>query len=207
VSGPTHRQAEPAAELIERARHGDGRAFEDLARSYEAPLYRHALRLMGSAAEAEDLVQDTFLAAWRSIGAFEGTSLRAWLFRIATNRGIDLIRSRQRRGESPLELEDEEGGPRLDPADPGPDLAELVSERELLAAVEAALRQLPDEQRAAVLLRDIEGFGYEEIAQITATELGTVKSRIHRGRLAVRTILVARGWRGPTDEETSPGRE
>jgi len=137
------------------------------------------------------------VSAWRSIAAFEGTSFRAWLFRIATNRAIDLIRARRRRGELPLEPADEEGEPTwAEPAAAGPDLATLAGDREAIAVVEIALATLPTEQRAVLLLRDVEGFDYEEIARITATQIGTVKSRIHRGRLAVRNALVARGWTG-----------
>jgi len=88
-----------------------------------------------------------------------------------------------------------EGG--AEPAAPGPDLAQLAVDREALAVVETALGTLPAEQRTALLLRDVEGFAYEEIAVITSVEIGTVKSRIHRGRVAVRNVLIARGWRGP----------
>jgi RNA polymerase sigma-70 factor, ECF subfamily len=84
-----------------------------------------------------------------------------------------------------------------EPTAPGPDLTQLAADREALSLVEKALETLPAEQRTALLLRDIEGFAYEEIAVITSVEVGTVKSRIHRGRLAVRNTLIARGWRGP----------
>ena len=80
----------------------------------------------------------------------------------------------------------------------GPELADLAGDREALGVVEEALATLSADQRAALLLRDVEGFAYEEIAAITACEIGTVKSRIHRGRLAVRNVLVARGWKGST---------
>src|SRR5712692_1789169 len=89
--------------LIERARGGDTRAFEDLARREERALYRHALRIVGVPSDAEDVVQDAFLSAWRSIRSFEGASFRAWLLRIATNRSLDLLRARKRRPELPLE--------------------------------------------------------------------------------------------------------
>src|SRR5919201_59545 len=87
--------AEHAA-LIERARTGDGRAFEQLALHEERALYRHAARILGAGPDAEDVVQDAFLSAWRSIGSFEGSSFRAWLFRIVTNRALDRVRSRRR---------------------------------------------------------------------------------------------------------------
>ena len=142
-------------------------------------------------------MQDALFSAWRSIASFQGLSFRAWLFRIATNRALDHLRSRKRRPELPLEPPEDEDVTWAEPAAPGPDLTQLAGDREALAVVEAALEILPADQRTALLLRDIEGFAYEEIAVITSVEIGTVKSRIHRGRLAVRNALVARGWRGP----------
>lgn len=183
--------------LIARARSGDARAFEDLARGVEAGLYRHVLRIVATTSDAEDVVQDALLSAWRSLSAFQGGSFRAWVFRIATNRAIDVIRARRRRGELPLEPAVDEDVEWAEPTDPAAGPLELASGSETLAAVEQALAAIPAEQRAAVLLRDVEGFAYEEIALITAVEVGTVKSRIHRGRTAVRNALVARSWRGP----------
>jgi RNA polymerase sigma-70 factor (ECF subfamily) len=183
--------------LIERARAGDTRAFEDLARREERALYRHALRIVGTTSDAEDVVQDALVSAWRSIASFQGVSFRAWLFRIATNRALDQLRSRKRRPELPLDPPDDDEATWAEPAAPGPDLTQLAGDREALAAVETALEALPAEQRTALLLRDIEGFAYDEIAVITSVEIGTVKSRIHRGRMAVRNTLISRGWRGP----------
>ena len=181
---------------IEKARRGDARAFEALLTEHAERVYAHVARILGAGPEAEDVVQDACISAWRSIASFEGTSFRAWLFRIATNRAIDVVRARRRRGELPLEPNDDEERTWAEPAAGSPELADLASDREALRLVEAALARLPAEQRAVVVLRDIEGFDYEEIARITATELGTVKSRIHRGRLAVRNALLAQGWRG-----------
>jgi RNA polymerase sigma-70 factor, ECF subfamily len=183
--------------LITRAKSGDGRAFEDLARREERALYRHAARIVGPGPDAEDVVQDALLSAWKSIHAFEGTSFRAWLFRIVTNRALDRVRARRRRPELPLEPADDEDVIWAEPAAPGPDLATIAASREALVVVEEALRGVPEEQRAALLLRDVEGFAYEEIAIMTSVEIGTVKSRIHRARVAVRNALVERGWTGP----------
>jgi len=183
--------------LLERARRGDGRAFEQLALEIERPLYRHAARMLGQD-DAEDAVQDALLSAWKSLASFEGTSFRAWMFRIVTNRALDRLRSRKRHPELPLDppTDDDDTSAWAEPPAPGPELADLAAGREALAVVEQALATLPAEQRAALLLRDVEGFAYEEIATITSTEIGTVKSRIHRGRLAVRNVLVSRGWKG-----------
>jgi RNA polymerase sigma-70 factor (ECF subfamily) len=183
--------------LIERARAGDTRAFEDLAQREERALYRHALRIVGTTADAEDVVQDALFSAWRSIASFQGLSFRAWLFRIATNRALDHLRSRKRRPELPLDPPADDDVTWAEPVAPGPDLTQIAGDREALAHVETALGTLPAEQRTALLLRDVEGFAYEEIAVITSVEIGTVKSRIHRGRLAVRNALIAQGWRGP----------
>lgn len=183
--------------LLERARRGEARAFEQLALEIERPLYRHAARMLGPD-DAEDVVQDALLSAWKSMASFEGTSFRAWVFRIVTNRALDRLRSRKRRPELPLDPSaDDDASPGwAEPVAPGPELADLASDREALRVVEDALATIPADQRAALLLRDVEGFAYEEIATITSTEIGTVKSRIHRGRLAVRNILIGRGWRG-----------
>jgi RNA polymerase sigma-70 factor (ECF subfamily) len=187
---------EPGHELLRRARQGDGRAFEQLAREVERPLYRHAARMLGPD-DAEDVVQDALLSAWKSLSSFEGTSFRAWIFRIVTNRALDRIRSRRRHPQVALDpSSDEDEGAWTEPVAPGPELASIAADREAVRVVEEALAMIPAEQRAALLLRDVEGFAYEEIATITSTEVGTVKSRIHRGRLAVRNVLVSRGWRG-----------
>lgn len=195
----TSMRSEPDAELaalIERARTGDGRAFEELARRDERALYRHAARIVGPGADAEDVVQDAFVSAWRSIRSFEGTSFRAWMFRIVTNRALDRMRSRKRRLELPLEPAEGEDVTWAEPASSGPELVDVAASREALVIVEEALTRVPEEQRAALLLRDVEGFAYEEIALMTGVEIGTVKSRIHRARVAVRNTLIARGWRG-----------
>ena len=183
--------------LLERARRGDARAFEQLALEIERPLYRHAARMLGHD-DAEDCVQDALLSAWKSLASFEGTSFRAWVFRIVTNRALDRLRARKRHPDLPLDppSEDDDSVGWAEPAAPGPELADLASDREALRVVEEALALVPADQRAALLLRDVEGFAYEEIATITSTEIGTVKSRIHRGRLAVRNILISRGWKG-----------
>jgi len=187
------------ADDLERARRGDGRAFESIARAHERALYAHVARIVGPGPDAEDLVQDAFVSAWRGLSSFQalGTnSFRAWLFRIATNRAIDLIRARRRRGELPLEPDDDDDAGWAEPASPLPDPVDVAAGSEAVAAVRLALAAVPAEQRAALLLRDVEGFSYEEIATITSVEIGTVKSRIHRARLAVRNTLVGRGWRG-----------
>ena len=184
-------------DTLTAARAGSVHAFEELARAEEAALYGHVARILGPGADAEDVVQDAFLSAWRSIASFSGPSFRAWIFRIGRNRAIDIIRARRRRGEVRMEPDVDEGTTDwAEPVDGGPDLLTLAAGREAAAAVERALAGVPPEQRDALLLRDVQGFSYEEIAEITASELGTVKSRIHRARLSVRNDLLTRGWTG-----------
>ena len=181
------------AELITRAQAGDGHAFERLALAEERALYRHAARIVGGGADAEDVVQDALISAWRSMRSVQGTNFRAWLFRIVTNRALDRVRSRKRHPELPLDPPDDDEVSWAEPVASGPDLADAAASREMVAMVERALTEVPDEQRASLVLRDVEGFSYEEIAVITGVEVGTVKSRIHRARVAVRNHLVTRG--------------
>ena len=184
------------ARAIDRLARGDDAAFDELARLYERALYSHAYRLLGNDTHAEDAVQDAFLLAYRGRSGFRGGSFKAWVFRILTNRCFDILRDAKRHGTVPLEpTGDELDDPHPEPPHRGPSVEEIAEGTELLAHVEQALESVPIEQRTAVLLRDVQGFDYEEIARITNTELGTVKSRIHRGRLAVRDHLIARGWR------------
>lgn len=187
-------------QLVERLLGGDGGAFDGLARLYERGLFAHAYRLLRDPATAEDAVQDAFLLAYRGRLTFRGGSFKAWLFRILTNRCLDVLRDARRRAASSLDApsSDDDDAAIAEPADPAPAVDEFVIGRELGSLVEAALATVPAEQRAAVLLRDVQGFDYEEIARITNTELGTVKSRIHRGRVAVREYLIRRGWRAGT---------
>src|SRR5207249_1533332 len=143
--------------LLDRARRGDARAFEQLALEVQRPLYRHAARMVGHD-DAEDVVQDALLSAWKSLASFEGTSFRAWVFRIVTNRALDRLRSRRRHPEVPLDppSDDDDSTSWADPPAPGPDLADLASDREALLVVERALATIPADQRAAPLLRDVD---------------------------------------------------
>jgi len=198
-------ESEDQAGLIALAKQGNGRAFERLALAEERALYRHAARIVGPGADAEDVVQDALISAWKSMRSFEGTNFRAWLFRIVTNRALDRVRARRRRPELPLDPPEDDDISWAEPAAQGPDLADIASGREALAVVEQALTNVPEEQRAALLLRDVEGFAYEEIALMTGVEVGTVKSRIHRARVVVRNALVSRGWEPPRRPDVIQG--
>jgi RNA polymerase sigma factor (sigma-70 family) len=170
-------------ELVRRAGQGEIDCFNRLVERYQREVYNLCLRMLGDAAAAEDATQDAFLSAFRGIGRFRGGNFRAWLFRIATNACRDQLRSSRRRPTTPLDDVpfDIEGG------DPSPD--DLAANRELGSAIKKALAALPYDQRLAVVLRDIEGLDYEEIARVIGCSMGTVKSRIGRGRAALRRDL------------------
>lgn len=191
----------------------DQARFADQAMEYMGPLYSSALRMTRNPADAEDLVQETYLKAYRGFGSFEeGTNLKAWLFRIMTNSFINRYRAAQRRpDESDLdEVEDlylyrRIGG--FEAAAMGrsaeDELMEMFSEAEVKAAVE----ELPDVYRMAVLLADVEGFQYAEIAEILEIPIGTVMSRLHRGRkqLQKRLYEFARDRRLVDDSPAAAG--
>jgi RNA polymerase sigma-70 factor (ECF subfamily) len=158
-------------------------------------LYTAALRLTRNPADAEDLVQETFLKAYRSFDRFEeGTNLKAWLYRILTNTFINSYRAAKRRPEK-ADVEDVEDlylyrrlGD-LGPGEAGRSAEEQVLDRITDDEVKAAIESLPEAFRIAVLLADVEGFSYKEIAEITDVPIGTVMSRIHRGRRALQKAL------------------
>src|SRR5579875_711237 len=173
----------------------DRARFSELAMQHMPALYTAALRMTRNPADAEDLVQETFLKAYRSFDSFtEGTNLRAWLYRILTNTYINTYRAAKRRPEM-ADVEDVEDlylYRRISPGDGGDsgrsaeDIAlEGFTDDEVKAAIEA----LPEAFRIAVLLADVEGFSYKEIAEITEVPIGTVMSRIHRGRRALQKTL------------------
>jgi RNA polymerase sigma-70 factor (ECF subfamily) len=136
---------------------------------------------------AADAVQEAFFSAYRNLAAFRGGSVRSWLNRIAVNAAMDAQRSRKRRPVQPYpEFEDDTWQPRArEEADP--ELVVVTAER--VRVLEAALASIGDDQRVAIVLFDVEGYDYAEIAALTGVSLGTVKSRIHRGRLALRRLL------------------
>jgi RNA polymerase sigma-70 factor (ECF subfamily) len=177
--------------LVVRAREGDVHAFSQLARRHQAALYRLALRLVGNAADAEDALQESLLDAWRRLDRFRGDSaFSTWAYRIVTNRCLDMLR--RRRTTVPVEHVEEVAPERL--AAPEAGAPEHSAEVDAgLAALRAALRTLPDDQRACFVLRELEGLGYTEIAEITGTSETVVRGRIHRARRALAEVM--RSWR------------
>ena len=187
----------------------DKSRFTDLTMEYMPALYSAALRMTRKPADAEDLVQETFLKAYRAFERFEeGTNLKAWLYKILTNTFINSYRSAKRRPER-ADVEDVEDlylfrrlG-ELGTGQLGRSAEDEVLEHFTDDNVKAALESLPETFRMAVLLADVEGFSYKEIAEITDVPIGTVMSRIHRGRKALQKALLdyalSNGLVGVTD--------
>jgi len=176
--------------LLERARGGDLDAFNDLVVVYQDMLFALVVRMVPDRDQASDAVQEAFFNAYRNLEAFRGGSVKSWLSRIAINAAMDTQRFRKRRPADPYpELEDEAWQPPAD-ASADPVTTSLMAERH--RALNAALGRITDDQRTAIVLYDVEGYDYAEIASITGVSVGTVKSRIHRGRLALRGLLLDR---------------
>ncbi len=179
-------------ELVRRAGGGDVAAFNALVERYQDLAYGVAYRTLGDPEAAADATQDAFLSAYNAIRGFRGGSFKAWLLRIVTNACYDHGRRAARRPSASLDaiLESPDGEDAL--LDPAP-LPEGVALRgELVRVIEASLMELPIEQRTVVVLADLHGLSYDEIAEATATSLGTVKSRLSRGRLHLRDRILRR---------------
>ena len=175
------------AAVIARAASGDRTAFAQLMEHYQSACYGLAWRLLGDADNASDATQDAFIHAYRAIGSYRGGIFRSWLLRITANASYDIMRRAQRRPAGPLPDPDE-GAPELPDAG-AVNPVEEATRSELYRHLEVALRQLPPDQRTAVVLCDVYGMDYNEVAAMTTSALGTVKSRIHRGRLRLRELM------------------
>lgn len=195
ASVPASRPGDEAAArrdeiLVSRAREGDLAAFNQLVEAYQDLCHSLVARLVPDPDQAADAVQEAFFSAYRHLASYRGPSFRGWLTRIAVNAAMDLQRARKRRPVSPYpELEDEAWQPPAG-ADTDPESLAVAAERGHVLA--AALAAIAADQRTAIVLYDVEGYDYAEIASLTGVSLGTVKSRIHRGRLALRLILAER---------------
>ena len=159
-------------------------SWEEIVRTHSARVYRLAYRLSGNQHDAEDLTQEVFVRVFRSLSTYQPGTFEGWLHRITTNLFLDMVRRRQR-----IRFEGfaDDAHERLPGREPSPQ--QLLDERGFDADVQYALDQLPPEFRAAVVLCDIEGLSYEEIAATLGIKLGTVRSRIHRGRAQLRAAL------------------
>ena len=176
--------------LIERARSGDLDAFNDLVLCYQDSLFALVVRMVPDRDQASDVTQEAFFSAFRNLKSFRGGSVKSWLNRIAVNAAMDTQRARKRRPVQPYpEFEDESWQP---PASEDADPVHTALTLERSRALNGALATITGDQRTAIVLFDVEGYDYAEIAEMTGVSLGTVKSRIHRGRLALRDRLIDR---------------
>src|ERR1700733_1585225 len=190
------------AALVADLKAGNEEAFGILIAQYHQPLYSLIARSLNDPVDAADITQEVFIKVFRSIRGFHGeSSLRTWLYRIALHEASNQRRwwSRHKKQEVTIDssVENEDDGSTFSLsatlADHGDSPYDCAAQAEVRARVEAALRQLPEVFRTVVVLREIEGFAYEEIAEILNVNLGTVKSRLTRGRSALRAVLLAEG--------------
>ena len=173
--------------LVERAVAGELDAFNELVMLYQDYLFSLVVRVVRDRDSAADAVQEAFISCYRNIHRFRGDSFRSWLTRIALNAATDILRYRKRRPADPYpEWEDDAWQP---PAGEEASPEREAMRRNTASQLSKALSQITPDQRAAILLFDVEGYDYQEIADMTRVSLGTVKSRIHRGRLALRDLL------------------
>ncbi|HEX2912610.1 MAG TPA: sigma-70 family RNA polymerase sigma factor [Chloroflexia bacterium] len=187
-------QEDSEDKIVSDAQRGDLPAFNLLVTKHEQRVYNLAYRMLNDAEAAADATQDAFFQAYRALGQYRGGSFKSWLLRIASNICYDRLRARQRRPTTSLEalIEDAEevGGSDLALLeDPQGDPIDHATRRELARELASALQSLPEEQRLVVILSDVQGMSYDEIVYITGASLGTVKSRISRGRLKIREYL------------------
>lgn len=176
--------------LVARARQGDLQAFNSLVARFQDGVYGLTLRMLGSSQPAEDATQEAFIRAWQRIETFRGGSFRSWLFTIAANQARDELRRRGRRPAQSLDqARDDPDRADLDPSGDEPSPEAEAERKEMRAALEAALRTLPDDWREVVVLADIHGMDYREVAEATGLQLGTVKSRLSRARARLREVI------------------
>jgi RNA polymerase sigma-70 factor (ECF subfamily) len=197
--------------LIAAAQKGEAAAFNQLVRAYQQRVYHTAYRMIGDTDAAADATQDAFLSAFKHLREFRGGSFKAWLLRIVTNACYDQLRARQRRPTASLDAL------LADADNPAPGLERAISESpqasaeraELSAMIEKGLHTLAPDQRITLILVDIQGLDYQEAAEATNTNLGTVKSRLSRARAQMREFLLAQEELLPTPyrlkSETSQG--
>jgi len=173
-------------ELIRRSQQGDMKTFNILVERYQKEVLNLAARMLGNLPDAEDVCQDSWLAAWESIRRFKGGSFRSWILSIVANACRDEFRRRKKRSSvlvadfPPQAITDQR--------------SDAALSHEMLKAVQEALLQLPHEQRLAITLREFNGLSYDEIAKVMRCSPGTVRSRLNRGRIRLRNLLRDRGF-------------
>jgi RNA polymerase sigma-70 factor (ECF subfamily) len=182
--------------LVEQSRRGDVAAFENLARLYKDKIHSYICRMAGHPSEAEDLTQEVFVRAFQSVAKFRGaSSFQTWLYRIATNICVDALRRRKREErhayslDEPVTTDDREMDREVPDTGPRPDAA--LETTELQAEVHRVIAGLSDKLRAVIVLFDLQGLSYEEIAETVGCPVGTVKSRLFNARMQLRDRLKA----------------
>lgn len=196
TQGKRMKEVKPVDELVlRRARQGDPEAFERLMEATESLIWRVCWHYTGNRENASDCAQEAILKIWRSLASFRSDcSFESWCYRIAANCSLDFLRKEKRHETMPLEPLAEEG---FDPPDPGPGTEEQILKKEEQALVRAAISNLPEEQRDALVLTQLEGKSYEEAADMLGVSEGTVKSRVNRARHRLREMLA---------DQEEPGR-
>ncbi len=184
---------EPA--LIRSAQKGDIDAFNRLVLAYQHQVYNLAYRIMGEEASAADAAQEAFISAYNHLKSFRGGSFKSWLLRIVTNACYDDLRKRKRRPATSLEdlVGDETGESEFEVPSNADGPETIVQRHEMAAMLQQGITTLPDDQRIVLVLSDVQGMSYEEIAEITNSNLGTVKSRLSRARGKLREYLQSQG--------------
>jgi RNA polymerase sigma-70 factor (ECF subfamily) len=186
--------------LINMARQGDLQAFNQIVLHYQDALYEHVWWIVKDHEQAQDITQEAFIKAFRRLGQFRGGAFKSWLLRIATNTALDELRSQQRHPGLSLDSRaeaDEEYEMHDWLSDPGPGVEAQVEQQELRVAIAQALASLPVEYRLAVTLVDVQELPYAEAAQVMQVSIGTVKSRVARGRAALKVKLATAGGSPP----------
>ena len=183
------------ASLIAAAQQGKVDAFNELVLAYQQQVYNLAYRIMSDPASAADATQDAFIAAYKSLDRFRGGSFKSYLMRIVSNRCYDELRRRKRRPATSFEDfgedADEEANPALINGRERPE--EHAERQEMARVIQAGIETLPPDQRVALVLSDVQGLSYQEIAEVTDVSLGTVKSRLARARGKLRDYLRSQG--------------
>lgn len=185
-------ESDPALDdLVHRAQRGELPAFNAIVLRYQDHVFSLVLRMLTHREAAEDVTQEAFVSAWRHIDSFRGGSFRSWLFTIAANRARDELRKGVRRPTTSLDAaRDDPDRADIDPPEPGPSPEGVAEQGEMRAAIEVALAALPPDWREVIVMSDIHGMDYAEIAAATGVALGTVKSRLSRARSRLREVIL-----------------
>jgi len=203
--------------LVRMSQQGDRSAFNKLVERHQAGAYSLAVRMLGDPDIAADVTQDAFFSAYRAISTFRGSSFRAWLYRIVSNTCVDHFRTRARHPAVSLDAALDTTGTGEGMSSAGANLPQamidstwdpekLALQAETARQIQSALLELPPDQRLALVLCDIQGLPYDEIARVMQTSLGTVKSRIARGRAHLRRILLREGELSESRQRPGSGK-